>query len=47
MGDTQAHRACEIDMVGPGVMGRNLVLNMAEHGFSVAGCSISNSKLRF
>ncbi len=28
---------CRIGMVGLGVMGRNLVLNMAEHGFSVAG----------
>ncbi len=27
----------EIGMVGLGVMGRNLVLNMASHGFSVAG----------
>jgi len=24
-------------MVDPGAMGRNLVLNMADHGFSVAG----------
>ncbi len=24
-------------MVGLGVMGRNLLLNMADHGFSVAG----------
>lgn len=29
--------AYEIGMVGLGVMGRNLVLNMAAHGFSVAG----------
>jgi len=28
---------CEIGMVGLGVMGRNLVLNMADHGFPVAG----------
>lgn len=28
---------CDIGMVGLGVMGRNLVLNMAEHGFAVAG----------
>ena len=28
---------CEIGMVGLGVMGRNLVLNMADQGFSVAG----------
>jgi 6-phosphogluconate dehydrogenase len=27
----------EIGMVGLGVMGRNLVLNMADHGFSIAG----------
>ena len=27
----------EIGMVGLGVMGRNLVLNMADHGFPVAG----------
>jgi len=27
----------EIGMVGLGVMGRNLVLNMADHGFTVAG----------
>jgi 6-phosphogluconate dehydrogenase len=28
---------CEIGMVGLGVMGRNLLLNMADHGHSVAG----------
>ncbi len=28
---------CRIGMVGLGVMGRNLLLNMAEHGFRVAG----------
>jgi 6-phosphogluconate dehydrogenase len=28
---------CRIGMVGLGVMGRNLLLNMAEHGFPVAG----------
>jgi 6-phosphogluconate dehydrogenase len=28
---------CRIGMVGLGVMGRNLLLNMAEHGFVVAG----------
>jgi 6-phosphogluconate dehydrogenase len=30
-------QAYEIGMVGLGVMGRNLLLNMADHGFSVAG----------
>jgi 6-phosphogluconate dehydrogenase len=28
---------CRIGMVGLGVMGRNILLNMAEHGYSVAG----------
>ncbi len=28
---------CRLGMVGLGVMGRNLLLNMAEHGFTVAG----------
>jgi len=28
---------CDIGLIGFGVMGRNLVLNMADHGFSVAG----------
>lgn len=30
-------KKCVIGMVGLGVMGRNMVLNMAEHGFAVAG----------
>lgn len=33
----QAHQEFEISMVGLGVMGRNRVLNMAGHGFAVAG----------
>jgi 6-phosphogluconate dehydrogenase len=33
MADAEA----EIGMVGLGVMGRNLLLNMADHGFAVAG----------
>src|ERR1039457_6935404 len=35
----------EIGMVGLGVMGRNLVLNMADHGFSVAGYNRHPSKV--
>jgi len=27
----------ELGMIGLGVMGRNLLLNMADHGFPVAG----------
>ncbi len=37
MTNTQSTQRYEIGMVGLGVMGRNLVLNMADHGFSVAG----------
>jgi 6-phosphogluconate dehydrogenase len=33
----QPQQRYEIGRVGLGVMGRNLVLNMADHGFSVAG----------
>ena len=36
MSDKQSQQY-EIGMVGLGVMGRNLVLNMADHGFPVAG----------
>ncbi len=36
MANREAQQKCEIGMVGLDVMGRNLVLNMTEHGFSVA-----------
>jgi 6-phosphogluconate dehydrogenase len=35
----------EIGMVGLGVMGRNLMLNMADHGFAVAGYDKESAKL--
>jgi len=37
MNDQPPQPECEIGMVGLGVMGRNFALNMADHGFSVAG----------
>jgi 6-phosphogluconate dehydrogenase len=37
MTNKQPHQQYEIGMVGLGVMGRNLVLNIADHSFSVAG----------
>lgn len=37
MNNIQSQKQYEIGMVGLGVMGRNLVLNIAENGFSVAG----------
>ena len=36
----------EIGMVGLGVMGRNFVLNMADHGFSVAGYDKDPTKVK-
>jgi 6-phosphogluconate dehydrogenase len=37
MTNLKSHKQSELGMVGLGVMGRNLLLNMADHGFSVAG----------
>jgi 6-phosphogluconate dehydrogenase len=37
---------CEIGLVGLGVMGRNLVLNMADHGFPVAVFNRTTEKTR-
>jgi 6-phosphogluconate dehydrogenase len=37
--------ACNIGMIGLGVMGRNLVLNMADHGFSIAGYNRHSDKV--
>jgi len=35
----------EIGMIGLGVMGRNLLLNMADHGFAVAGYDMAADKV--
>lgn len=40
------NRGCEIGLVGLGVMGKNLVLNMASHGFSVAVYNRTAEKTR-
>jgi 6-phosphogluconate dehydrogenase len=37
MTDIQSQQQSEIGMVGLGIMGRNLLLNMADHGHSVTG----------
>jgi 6-phosphogluconate dehydrogenase len=37
MGNEQSQKPYDIGMIGLGVMGRNLVLNIADHGFSVVG----------
>jgi 6-phosphogluconate dehydrogenase len=37
MHDQPPQNTYEIGMVGLGIMGRNFLLNMGDHGFSVAG----------
>ncbi len=41
-----AGRKSEIGMVGLGIMGRNLVLNIADHGYSVSGYDKDLSKVQ-
>jgi len=45
MTHTQPQQRHEIGMVGLGVMGRNLALNMADHGFPVAGYDKDTTKV--
>ena len=45
MTNKQPQQQYEIGMVGLGVMGRNLVLNMADHGFAVAGYDKDQTKV--
>jgi len=45
MTNQQPQERSEIGIVGLGVMGRNLVLNMADHGFSVAGYDKDQAKV--
>ena len=45
MKNTNSKQTYEIGMVGLGVMGRNLLLNMADHGFSVAGYDKDSTKV--
>src|ERR1017187_8425983 len=46
MRDTRPQQRYEIGMIGLGVMGRNLLLNMADHGFSVAGYDKDTTKVQ-
>jgi 6-phosphogluconate dehydrogenase len=45
MTNEEIKEQCEIGMVGLGVMGRNLLLNMADHGFKVAGYDKDKDKV--
>jgi 6-phosphogluconate dehydrogenase len=41
-----SNQGCDIGLIGLGVMGRNFVLNMADHGFSVAVYNRTEEKTR-
>ncbi|MHB8520005.1 MAG: NADP-dependent phosphogluconate dehydrogenase [Limisphaerales bacterium] len=45
MTNKRIEQKADLGMVGLGVMGRNLVLNMADHGFSVAGYDKDETKV--
>ena len=45
MENTNSQQTYEIGMVGLGVMGRNFLLNMADHGFTVAGYDNDSTKV--
>ena len=36
---------CDIGFVGAGVMGKNLILNLADHGYRVAAFDLDHKKL--
>lgn len=39
-------QACNIGFIGLGVMGKNLALNLADHGYKVAGFDLDTSKIK-
>jgi 6-phosphogluconate dehydrogenase len=40
-----SEKKCDIGIIGLGVMGRNLALNIVDHGFSVAGYDVDKDKV--
>ncbi len=36
---------CDLGLIGLGVMGRNFLLNLADHGFAVAGYDLDGDKV--
>lgn len=45
MSERKDQGLCDIGMIGLGTMGRNLLLNMADHGFTVAGYDLDKEKV--
>ncbi|MGA9175900.1 MAG: NADP-dependent phosphogluconate dehydrogenase [Desulfobacterales bacterium] len=46
MKDHDQNKKCDIGLIGLGVMGSNFALNVADHGFSVAGYNRKEEKIR-
>ena len=46
MTDHDQNKKCDIGLIGLGVMGSNFALNVADHGFSVAGYNRKEDKIR-
>lgn len=42
---TQQSQLCDIGFIGLGVMGKNLVLNLADNGFTIAAFDLDNEKV--
>ncbi|GLX80417.1 6-phosphogluconate dehydrogenase, decarboxylating [Thalassotalea insulae] len=42
---TQEQQLCDIGFIGLGVMGKNLVLNLADNGFTIAAFDLDNGKV--
>ncbi len=42
---TQEQHLCDIGFIGLGVMGKNLVLNLADNGFTIAAFDLDNEKV--
>jgi len=43
---TQEKQLCDIGFIGLGVMGKNLVLNLADNGFTIAAFDLDNEKIQ-
>ncbi|MFT2110199.1 NADP-dependent phosphogluconate dehydrogenase [Marinomonas sp. 2405UD68-3] len=41
-----SHQSCNIGFVGLGVMGKSLALNLADHGYKVAGFDLDSNKIK-
>ena len=46
MTDQAKNKTCDLGVIGLGVMGSNFALNVADHGFSVAGYNRKEEKIR-